>query len=92
MLIDSHFAVRLSDFGLAGFNGATSATQGSVNPGAIRFSAPELFLEDKLRLSFASDIYSFGYFCLEVTYISSSPAYSKSLISFQGLYTSTAFS
>ncbi|KAJ3480792.1 hypothetical protein NLI96_g8108 [Meripilus lineatus] len=65
VLIDSHFVAKLSDFGLAGFHGASSATQGSHTHGAIRFCAPELLTETPVHLSLASDIYSFGCFCLQ---------------------------
>ena len=65
VLIDEHFSVRLSDFGLAALSGATSMTQGSATPGAVRFCAPEL-IEGGNHPSFASDAYAFACLCLEV--------------------------
>ena len=50
---------------MAGLHGASSVTQGSAATGAVRFSAPELFL-DSCRPSLASDVYAFGCLCLEV--------------------------
>lgn len=66
VLIDEHFSVRLTDFGLAGIYGANTSTQGSGALGAIRICAPELVAQERCRPSFASDMYAFGCLCLEV--------------------------
>lgn len=71
ILVDDDWHVRLADFGLSVFSDATAATQTSHRGGSVRWMSPELHLPqscglDTFQRTFASDVYSFAFVCVEV--------------------------
>lgn len=64
ILVDDHFRLRLTDFGLVWLADVSKETQGSYNHGAIRWMAPEVL--SGCRPTYASDLYSFACVCVEV--------------------------
>ncbi|KAJ6591584.1 kinase-like domain-containing protein [Mycena vulgaris] len=72
ILVDDEWAARLADFGLAVFSDATAAgTHTSHHGGSVRWMAPELHYPqscglDTFQRTFASDVYSFAFVCIEV--------------------------
>ncbi|KAK7677083.1 hypothetical protein QCA50_019981 [Cerrena zonata] len=68
ILIDSQGHVKMADFGLAFFSGASTVSFGPNAGGATRWLAPELLeVEDKVRLpTYACDVFSFGRVCIEL--------------------------
>ncbi|KAH8099662.1 kinase-like domain-containing protein, partial [Cristinia sonorae] len=64
ILVDSKFSIKLSDFGLAKFADASTASWGTHTAGALRWMAPEVL--SGLTATFASDVYSFGCVCSEL--------------------------
>nr|GAT45718.1 predicted protein [Mycena chlorophos] len=72
ILVDDGWHARLADFGLAVFSDATIATQTSHRGGSVRWMSPELHLPqscglDTFRRTFASDVYSFAFVCIELS-------------------------
>lgn len=68
ILVDKDLRIKISDFGLAFFAGASLASFGwRQEGGAARWLAPELLTseEDKLP-DYACDVFSFGRVCMEV--------------------------
>lgn len=65
-----HFEPKLTDFGLSILHGAGTTTMGthSGHWGTVRFMAPELFTQEGVTATFASDVYAFGCVCIEVRY------------------------
>ncbi|KZV86650.1 kinase-like protein, partial [Exidia glandulosa HHB12029] len=68
VLISDGGAARLSDFGLSNLlvRYSQSFTQDSVVKGTSRWMAPELFIEEEPRLTYASDMWAFGCLLIEV--------------------------
>ena len=71
MLIDTDGSARLTDFGLSSVvNAGENMTYLAITtrrPGAIRWVAPELVVEDiHMSPTFCSDIYSYGSVMLQV--------------------------
>ncbi|THH30827.1 hypothetical protein EUX98_g3360 [Antrodiella citrinella] len=64
-LVDEDLHIKLSDFGLSQLADSTTASKGSRGGGTLRWMAPEL-LVDGDQPDYASDVYAFGCFCLEV--------------------------
>ncbi|KAF7308853.1 hypothetical protein MKEN_01085200 [Mycena kentingensis (nom. inval.)] len=72
ILVNDRWQAQLADFGLAVFSDATIATQTSNRGGSVRWMSPELHLPqscglDTFRRTFASDVYSFAFVCVELT-------------------------
>lgn len=65
ILVDENLTIKLSDFGLSKFADASTASWGTHAAGALRWMAPEVL--GGLSASLASDVYSFGCVCSEVT-------------------------
>ncbi|KAJ7765418.1 kinase-like domain-containing protein [Mycena maculata] len=71
ILVDDDWHACLADFGLAVFSDATVATQTSHHGGSVRWMSPELHYPqscglDTFKRTFASDVYSFAFVCIEV--------------------------
>ncbi|KAJ6518846.1 kinase-like domain-containing protein [Mycena sanguinolenta] len=71
ILVDDEWHACLADFGLAVFSDATAATHTSQHGGSVRWMAPELHFPESCGLqtfkrTFASDVYSFAFVCVEV--------------------------
>lgn len=64
ILVDADLTIKLSDFGLAKFADASTASWGTHGAGALRWMAPEIL--GGSNATFASDVYSFGCVCSEV--------------------------
>jgi serine/threonine protein kinase len=65
ILVDHGEHAVLADFGLSRLAAGSELTT-TITDGAIPWNAPELFKEDDVVRTPASDIYSFGCVCLEV--------------------------
>ncbi|KAF7370567.1 hypothetical protein MSAN_00689100 [Mycena sanguinolenta] len=71
ILVDDDWHACLADFGLAVFSDATAATHTSQHGGSVRWMAPELHFPESCGLqtfkrTFASDVYSFAFVCVEL--------------------------
>jgi len=67
ILVDEFFNIKIADFGLSFFNEDVSGNVGSHPGGALRSLAPELFTSEvSVRPTFASDVYAFGFLCIEI--------------------------
>ncbi|TCD66812.1 hypothetical protein EIP91_000948 [Steccherinum ochraceum] len=64
ILVDANLSIKLSDFGLAKFADASTASWGTHAAGALRWMAPEVLGGTQATL--ASDVYSFGCVCAEI--------------------------
>nr|GAT45693.1 kinase-like protein [Mycena chlorophos] len=73
ILVDDGWHACLADFGLAVFSDATLATHTSHSGGSVRWMSPELHFPqscglDSFRRTFASDVYSFAFVCIELVH------------------------
>ncbi|KAJ7233323.1 kinase-like domain-containing protein [Mycena rebaudengoi] len=70
ILITPEWSACLTDFGLTSLTDVTVATTTSHRAGTLRWMAPELLSPDRFGLQFrrtpASDVYAFGWVCLEL--------------------------
>ncbi|KAF7356563.1 hypothetical protein MVEN_00990000 [Mycena venus] len=71
ILVDDEWHACLADFGLAVFSDATAATHTSHHGGSVRWMSPELHYPqscglDTFKRTFASDVYSFAFVCVEL--------------------------
>ncbi|KAJ6581547.1 kinase-like domain-containing protein [Mycena capillaripes] len=71
ILVDDEWHACLADFGLAVFSDATAATHTSHRGGSVRWMSPELHYPqscglETFRRTFASDVYSFAFVCVEL--------------------------
>lgn len=78
LLVDEQLNIFISDLGMAAYADSASNALASRREGNPRWMAPELLraldARTSVRLTFASDIYSFAMVCVEVSTIHSDSA------------------